>query len=105
MATYIMDCLKRQIWIVFSWGFNSPVALKNGLRFSVNGFIHKGIVEIIYCHSVDLFEINLIKNGEIKKHIAGVYIDELIDILDRHIEKDEGDENYTNRVKQEYSLL
>lgn len=102
MATYIMDCLKRQILIVFSWGFNKPIAIENGLQFSVNGFIHKGIVQVLYNEGADLFEIKLIKNEEIIKHITCVFIDELIDTLDRNIEMVE---NYDDRVKEEYSLL
>ena len=102
MATYIMNCLKSQIWIVMSWGFHEPIPIENGLQFSVEGFIHKGIVEVIYNEGVDLFEINLIKNGQIINHIASVFIYELIDTLDCNIEKVE---NYDERVKKEYSLL
>ena len=101
MTTYILNCLTHQKMIVFSWGFHKAIALKNGLRFSVNGFIHKGIVEVLYNEGEDLFEINLIKNGEIIKHIASVSIDELIETLDENIEKVE---NYNERVKKEYDL-
>ena len=102
MATYIMNGLNRQKTVVFSWGFKKPIALENDLRFSVNGFIHKGIVDILYNDVFDLFEIKLLKNNKVIKHIPNVYIDELIDTLDRHIEKVE---NYDVKVKQEYSLL
>ena len=101
MAKYIMDCLTRQKMIVFSWGFHKAIALKNGLRFSVNGFIHKGIVEIIYNDGTDYFDLNFIKNKEIIKHIASVSVDELIEVIDTHVERVE---NYNERVKQEYSI-
>lgn len=101
IATYIMDCLKSQKMIVFSWGFNSPVALKNGLQFSVNGFIHKGIVQVIYNEGLDLFEVNTVKNGNVIKSKAGVYIDELVDVIDLLVEKVD---NYDERVKREYQM-
>lgn len=101
MATYIMDCLKRQIWIVFSWGFNSPVAQQNGLQFSVNGFIHKGIVQVIYNERLDLFEVKTVKNGNVIKSKADVYIDELVDVIDLMVEKVE---NYDERVKSKYKM-
>ena len=101
MTTYIMDCLTRQKMIVWSWGFHLPVAISNGLRFSVNGFIHKGIVEIIYNEGTDYFDLYFIKNNEIKKRIAGVAIDELIETLDLYIEKVE---NYDESVRKVYHL-
>lgn len=101
MATYIMDCLKAQIWIVFSWGFHSPIAIKNGLRFSVNGFIFKGIVEVVYNEGTDLFDIKLIKKNEVIITLQDVYIDELIEVIDNHVEKVD---DYNQRVKKEYSI-
>ena len=38
MAMYIMRILKSQLMKMWSWGFNSPTALDNGLQFKVNGF-------------------------------------------------------------------
>ena len=34
--------------IVFSWGFHGAYAIKDGLCFSVNGYIHQGEVEVKY---------------------------------------------------------
>jgi len=87
MTTYIMNCLSRQKMIVFSWGFHNPVEINNGLRFSVNGFIHKGIVEILYNEGTDYFDLYFIKNKEIINRKASVSIDELIETLDLYIEK------------------
>lgn len=97
-----MDCLTRQKMVVFSWGFQKATALENGLRFNVNGFIHKGIVEVIYNDGTDYFDIKLIKNGITKSLTTNVEVSELIEVLDYLIEKVE---NYDERVKEEYSLL
>ena len=48
MANYISQILRMQPLIICSWGFNSPMALKNGLRFKVSGFKFSGTVEILY---------------------------------------------------------
>jgi len=101
MTRYILNCLTRQKWVVLSWGFNSPVALNNGLRFSVNGFIHKGLVEIIYNEGTDYFDIKLIKNGVTKSFMQNVSIDELIEVIDTHVESVS---DYEKRVKKEYSF-
>jgi len=61
LARYILDCLTRQKWIVFSWGFHQLTAINNGLQFSINIFIFKGIVEILYNEGTYLFDIKLIK--------------------------------------------
>jgi len=98
-AKYIMDCLSRQKMIVFSWGFHKPTALENGLRFIVNGFIHKGIVDIIYNEGADLFDIKLIKNSVTKSYTPNVAVSELIEVLDCLIEKVE---NYDERVKKKH---
>ena len=101
MGRYILNCLARQKWVVFSWGFHHPTAISNGLRFSVNGFIHKGLVDIVYNEGTDLFDLKLIRNNEPPIIISNVAIDELIEVIDTHVERVE---NYNERVKQEYSI-
>jgi len=102
-ANYIYSILKSQLNILWSWGFNSPMPLNNGLQFMVEGFIHKGYVSIIYNEGRDLFDITLLNyQMTIVKKIDGVHLDELIDTIDNEVEKVN---NYENRVKQEYSLL
>ncbi len=58
MAMYIMRILKSQLMIVWSWGFNSPKTIINGLSFKVQGFKFNGTVEIIYNEGTDLFDIS-----------------------------------------------
>ena len=102
MGRYILNCLTRQKWVVFSWGFNSPVAINNGLRFSVNGFIHKGLVEVVYNEGTDLFDLKLIRNNEPSIIITDVEVSELIEVIDTHVESVS---DYEKRVKKEYSFL
>jgi hypothetical protein len=102
MTSYILNRLTRQKWVVFSWGFNSPVAINNGLIFSVNGFVHKGLVEIVYNEGTDYFDIKLIKKNESSITIPDVAYDKLIEVIDTHVERVS---DYEKRVKKEYSFL
>ena len=36
MANYIMQIFRAYAMVVFSWGFNAPTAIANGLRFKVS---------------------------------------------------------------------
>ena len=87
--------------VVFSWGFNNPIAITNGLRFKVEGFKLKGTVEVVYNESSDLFDVRLIKNGKVVELVEGVYFDSLVDVIDYRVEKVD---NYKERVEAEYSI-
>ncbi|MFV0419875.1 MAG: hypothetical protein ACK5KT_14240 [Dysgonomonas sp.] len=103
MANYILSVLKSNLNIFWSWGAHKFVAIENGLRFNVDGFIHKGIVEIIYNEGSDLFDVKLLSNQlEEVKSIEGVYFDELVDVIDNSVEYCK---NYEEKVKGKYSLL
>lgn len=67
MAQYIMGILKAKLMVVWSWGFNSPMAIPNGLRFKVQGFKFRGVVEVAYNEGKDLFEVSFIKRGKVEK--------------------------------------
>lgn len=102
MGKYIYSILLGQTTVLMSWGFESPVVIKMGLRFKVNGFKHRGRVEIRYNEGADLFDIYLIENDNlIKKSIAGIYFDQLVEVIDEHVERVE---NYNERVNQEYNI-
>lgn len=103
MAQYIMSILKGQIMIVWSWGFNSPKAIENGLLFKVQGFIHTEWVKVEYNEGTDLFDVILLtsKMVEKEKH-EGIYFDMLVDVIDNAVERCK---NYEKRVENEYSLL
>lgn len=101
MAKYIMQILKTQLMVVWSWGFYKPMALKNGLRFNVQGFKFRGVVEVVYNEGQDLFDVSFIKANKVVKSIDGVFFDMLVDTIDYYVEKTA---DYEKRVKAEYSL-
>lgn len=102
MAKYIMSILRSQTMIVLSWGFHNPVAINNGLKFKVQGYLHKGWVEVVYNEGRDLFSVRTInKDGSIKQEVEDVYFDCLVNVIDGMIERCE---NYNEKVKETYSL-
>ncbi len=101
MAKYIMSILKTQLMIVWSWGFHNPVALENALRFRVNGFKFRGVIEIAYNESSDLFDVSFIKANKVVNRIDGVFFDMLINVIDDFVEKTS---DYKERVTAEYSI-
>ena len=102
MAKYILQILRSRIFIVMSWGFHNPVAIENGLRFNVQGFIHTGKVEVVYNSGLDLFEVRLLNtDGSIKEQVSDVYLDCLVNVIDNLVEKTN---NYRERIKQEYNV-
>lgn len=101
MANYIMQILRSYAMVVFSWGFNNPTAIENGLRFKVQGFKFKGTVEVEYNEGTDLFDIRLIQNGKVVDTIEDVYLDSLVDVIDNHVEKVD---NYKQRVINTYAI-
>ena len=99
MAEYILQILRSQLMVVFSWGFHRPKALPDnrGLVFKVDGFKYKGMVKVIYNVGADLFEIHL-DDGSIE---VDVYADQLVDIIDSMVERTD---NYTETVTNTYKL-
>lgn len=103
MANYILSILKTNLNIVWSWGFNSPKPLDNGLTFKVQGFLHKSWVSVEYNEGADLFDIKLLTDQLAEVNcIEGVYVDQLVDVIDDMVECCE---NYERKVKNKYSLL
>ena len=101
MSKYIYKILSQPT-IMMSWGFHSPIVIKQGLRFSVDGFILKGQVQITYNEGADLFDLTFFTEDiQIRNTINGIYIDELVDTIDRHVERVD---NYNERVNQEYGF-
>ena len=97
MAKYILQILITQPIIVFSWSFNAPIAIANGLRFNVQGFKFSGTVEIVYNEGTDLFDVRLIKNGNVVELVEGVYLDSLVNVIDCRVEKVD---DYKQRVQK-----
>lgn len=103
MANYILAILRTSQNIVWSCVFNSPKPLDNGLTFNVQGFLHKGWVSVEYNEGSDLFDIKLLTD-QLKevKSIEGIYVDQLIDVIDDTVECCD---NYDQKVKDEYPFL
>ena len=103
MASYILSILRTQIMVMLSWGFHDAKAIENGLQFCVQGFLHKGKVQVIYDEGWDLFTVRLLDtDGSVKKEEEGIYIDGLVDTIDSLVEKCK---NYKDRVRHEYHLV
>ena len=98
MANYIYTVLMSKVMVVLSWGFNSPIAITDGLRFKVQGFKFTGTVEVIYNEGMDLFEVHL-SDGRVE---ADVYANCLVDVIDGLVERTD---DYADRVKKEYGLI
>ena len=102
MANYILRILKSRIFIILSWGFNTPIHLENGLKFKVQGYIQSGWVEVLYNEGNDLFDVSLLNpDGTVKKRETDVYLDCLVDVIDGMVERTP---DYQNRVKEEYGM-
>ena len=101
MTKYIMSILKTQIIVVWSWGFHKPMAVENGLRFNVQGFRFRGVVEVVYNEAWDLFDVSFIKGDKVINTIEGVYFDMLVDTIDYYVEKTA---DYEKRVKEECEI-
>ena len=86
--------------VVLSWGIHSPVVIENGIAFLVDGYKHKGRVEVLYDEGWDLFTVRIINyDGSVKVQEDGIYIDGLISVLDNLIEKTF---DYKERVRKQY---
>lgn len=102
MGNYIYTILLSQPTILMSWGVESPVVVKLGLQFKVNGFKHKGLVRILYNEGADLFDIELFDSDmNVIESLDGIYFDQLVDTIDEHVERVK---NYNERVDQEYNF-
>ena len=102
MAKYILNILRTELMIMFSWGFHNAYAIENGLGFYVNGYIHKGKVEVVYDEGWDLFIVRTInRDGTVKEQQEGIYADCLVATIDAMVERCP---DYEKRVKKDYGL-
>ena len=102
MAKYILSILRTQPMIVFTWGFHQALALENGLQFRVNGYKFQGRVRVLYNAGADLFDVVLLdRDGNVAKRENEVYLDCLVDVIDRLLEKTD---DYVARVGNQYGL-
>ena len=100
IANYIWQILKTRMQIIMSWGIDPSRArvINCGMEIHVQGFLHTGFLKITLNEGTDLFEITLLSESrETVKFIDGIYLDCLIDTIDRVVEKCE---NYEQRVSE-----
>lgn len=103
MAKYILNILRTELMIIFSWGFHNAYAIENGLGFFVNGYLHKGKVEVEYDEGWDLFIVRTInRDGTVKEQQEGIYADGLVATIDAMVEKCP---DYADRVHRDYGLF
>lgn len=102
MARYILVILRMDLKKVFSWGFQYPKVIENGLRAYVNGFIYQGYIEIKYIQGKDLFEVCTFNDDmSIKEKVEDIYFDSLVNVIDNLVEHCE---NYEERVFRTYGI-
>ena len=77
------------------------MAIPYGLRFKVQGFKFRGVVEVVYNEVRDLFEVSFIIRGKVVEVVEDIYFDMLVDVIDNKVEKTS---DYKKRVEREYSL-
>lgn len=98
MAKYILSTVMGSGAIYGSWGVSKRYAIKNGLRLKVQGFKHKGFVDVIYNEGADLFDVKIVSLKEvILKELTGIYINELSETIDNEIENCK---DYEKRVEE-----
>ena len=105
IAEYIWKILKTQQTIVWSWGVDpdSVKTIKNGTQFHVQGFLMTGTVKITYDEGMDLFDIEFLPDDDMpRKAILGLYLDQLVSVIDEHVEHCE---NYEQRINEEYGII
>lgn len=106
MAEYIWKLLKLQQIVIWSWGVDPKTVrtIKQGIEFHVQGFLLKGTVRITYDLGEDLFNVELIPDDKSKQAetIEGLYLDNLVLTIDRHVEYCE---DYAERILEEYQDL
>ena len=73
------------------------------MKFHVQGFKHKGFLQVVLNEGEDLFEVTLIsEEGETVNRIEHIFVDNLISIIDDAVEKTE---DYEKRISQEYGII
>ena len=105
IGQYILTILGRKLNIVCSWGFDPKTLrpIKYGIEFHVQGFKHKGKVQVRLNEGKDLFEVTLVSDaGETVETKESIFLDELISTIDDAVENVE---DYEKRVCEEYPNL
>jgi hypothetical protein len=105
VAEGIWEILRCSAFVLMSWGVTdykeTTYKEMQGIRFKVNGFLFKGTVIVVLNEGADLYEIYCLNSdGKVVKSHDGIFCDELVDSIDKLIEKDSSDEDYTKNVNK-----
>ena len=106
IAKEIWGVLRTAPNILMSWGLDPDTVgvIESGLKFHVQGFMHTGTVEVKLNQGEDLYEIYLYEeSGEIKESHTDIYVDQLVDTIDRAVEYTGSD--YEKKVDETYPGL
>jgi hypothetical protein len=86
LANAIRRTLKAITWGARGWTVLTIANKPMGLKFRVSGNHHKGYV-VLTVNGLDLFDIYLLNmKGEIKEKIESIYLEDLIDTIDKKVE-------------------
>lgn len=108
---YIVNILSSEPDIFFSWGVTDfePIEYQNmnGVTFMTDGFIHNGRVNIVFNMDGDYFEVFIIdENEKIVNHVRDVYFDDLVDVVDRLVERgDMTDAEYDSKLDKWFNEI
>ena len=98
----IMQLLQKDLSVFFSWGaYDFETLPPNGLKFTVNGFLYKGGVFVMYNKEKSLQAKEFVFAVKIGNSIYNnIRASELADFIDKKIEYSE---NYEQMLQQEYT--
>lgn len=98
----ILQLLQKDLSVFFSWGaYDFETLPPNGLKFTVNGFLYKGGVFIIYDKEKSLQAKEFVFAVKIGNSIYNnIKASELADFIDKKIEYSE---KYEQMLQQEYT--
>lgn len=103
MAEYILSILRTQMVVLWSWGAHNFTAIEDGLQFNVQGFVFKGIVKVLYEGGSDTFTVRLENaDGSLHSEHTDVYLDCLVNVIDRAVEKDCSQTEYVDQINAAY---
>ena len=104
-AQNILTIIRSGGPVTWSWGpksFQATVYEKMpALRFVVSDFVHKGDVVGALNRAADLYEVYCLdETDKVVSSQDEVFFDELVDVIDRLVEKNVSDVDYEHKIRQ-----
>lgn len=86
LVYHMRRTIKAITWGARGWTVLQVAGRSMGLKFRVSGNHHKGYV-VLTVNGLDLFDIYLLNmKGEVKEKIESIYLEDLIDTIDKKVE-------------------